>query len=364
MLNEGSSDPEPRLTEKLFEPFGKAGGVLLAVSGGPDSAALLVLATAWRERVEGLRLFAATVDHGLRGESRQEAETVASWCLRLNVPHAILPWMGPKPKSRVQERARDARYALLREHASQVGATVLLTAHHADDQAETVLLRLLRGSGIAGLAGMAARRDLGGGVILARPFLDIPKATLIDFCRRSGQPFLEDPSNRDERFARTRIRRRLALADAGFGSPRLLRLAQRAARADAALGQLYRDFRDQSANSKSDGSLLVARAQLETAPDEFLVRLICFETAQLTRTGGPRLEQAEIVALKMREALRRGETFKASLGGVLLRLNNVHLELTLEAPRRGGAMGRPGGAPANQDAAREGRSLVKGGQGA
>jgi len=131
----------------------------IAVSGGPDSLALLLLAAAARPE----RLEAATVDHALRPESRAEAEMVAGVCGQLSIPHAILTaeWE-QKPESALQERARIERYRLLGLWAKERGISALLTAHHADDQAETLVMRLNRGSGVRGLAGMRAVRRLGG----------------------------------------------------------------------------------------------------------------------------------------------------------------------------------------------------------
>ena len=149
-----SHAPSAADIEALFAPLGRARTLLIAVSGGPDSTALLLMAAEWARRRGRTRIEAATVDHGLRPESAEEAKAVAALCARLGVAHRILQWKGAKPASRLQERAREARYRLLVDHAKAIGADALLTAHHADDQAETVLFRLLRGSGVAGLRGM------------------------------------------------------------------------------------------------------------------------------------------------------------------------------------------------------------------
>ena len=195
--------------ETLFAPLSAARGVLLAVSGGPDSVALMLLAAAWA-RPGTPKLAVATVDHGLREGSRGEAEAVAAWAQSLGLPHQILSWDGEKPKTRIQERARAARYDLLFRHARALGADHVLTAHHADDQAETILFRLLRGSGVAGLAGMpvAARH---GEIVHLRPLLAYPKAALVELCEARGQAYFRDPSNEDLGFARTRLRRLLRL---------------------------------------------------------------------------------------------------------------------------------------------------------
>ena len=185
-------------TAKLAALFAPLAGrrALLAVSGGPDSLALMRLAARWlvEGQAAGASLYVATVDHGLRPGSREEAEAVAGWAEAVGLPHSILTWQGAKPRSRIQERARTVRYALLGAHARELGADYLLTAHHADDQAETILFRLLRGSGLAGLAGMSSEIMLGN-IRLYRPLLTYSKKMLINYCEAFDQPYFRDPSN-------------------------------------------------------------------------------------------------------------------------------------------------------------------------
>ncbi|HEV2816334.1 MAG TPA: tRNA lysidine(34) synthetase TilS [Allosphingosinicella sp.] len=175
----------------------------LAVSGGPDSLALLLLA---RAACPG-RVEAATVDHGLRPESAAEAEFVAGLCGRLGVPHATLR-AGMTDGPNLQAAARARRYALLGGWAREIGADCLLTAHHLDDQAETLVMRLMRGSGLAGLAGIRAVNPP-----LVRPLLGWRRAELAAIVEAAGIRAVADPSNTDERFDRARARRRLADAD-------------------------------------------------------------------------------------------------------------------------------------------------------
>jgi tRNA(Ile)-lysidine synthase len=177
----------------------------LAVSGGPDSLALLLLANAaFPDCVE-----AATVDHGLRAESRDEALYVGEICAGLSCPHAILPVAVPDGAAGLQAEARRVRYEALADWAAERGIAALATAHHADDQAETLLMRLQRGSGIAGLSGIRAVRHEGDLAIL-RPLLGWTKAELTQIVRQSGIEPVDDPSNRDPRFDRARLRGRLA----------------------------------------------------------------------------------------------------------------------------------------------------------
>ena len=231
MLQPGSDILDPN---RLLAPLAGAKRLLLAVSGGPDSVALMLLAAAMAGR-DTVPIEVATVDHGLRRESRAEAETVGDWARSLGFAHHVLIWEGEKPATRIQERARDARYRLLEECAVRIGADHIVTAHHADDQAETVLLRLTRGSGPAGLAGMSPLTQAGR-MALARPLLEVPKEELVALCEAAGHPFFRDPSNDDPAFARTRLRKPGALLEAeGLDRAALLRLARRAGRAEAAL---------------------------------------------------------------------------------------------------------------------------------
>jgi len=190
-----------------FAPFESEPCIAAAVSGGPDSMALILLLDRWAKARGGSAL-ALTVDHGLRPESGAEAARVGGWLGTWGIPHIILPWQGPKPATGLQEAARGARYELLAEACRARGILHLAAAHHRDDQAETVLFRVERGSGASGLAGMSASRSLGAARLI-RPLLAWPKPALVATCRSAGQEFIEDPSNRASRFARTALRDRL-----------------------------------------------------------------------------------------------------------------------------------------------------------
>lgn len=195
----------------------------VAVSGGPDSMALALLAAVWaRER--GGAAHALTVDHRLRAESAAEARTVAGWLSARGIAHKTLIWADAKPRGGIQAAAREARYRLLSEWCRDNGVPHLLTAHHREDQIETYLIRRRAGSGADGLAGMSAVRELPG-CRLVRPLLGVPRARLRAFLAEAGQPSLSDPSNLDPVFERARLR-----ADATAGG-------------DAGLDRVYADLR-------------------------------------------------------------------------------------------------------------------------
>jgi len=320
----------------LFGPWEAARGIVLGVSGGPDSVALMLLAAEWaRGRAAPPPLYVATVDHGLRKDSRGEAEMVARWAAGLALPHATLVWDGVKPKSRIQERAREARYDLLFEYAAKIGADHVMTAHHADDQAETILFRLLRGTGVSGLSGMA-RSSERNGLILARPLLDHAKADLAALCESKAQPFFDDPSNKDPVYAKTRMRRLGGLlAEEGLGRAALLRLGRRAASADAALAGRACAVRAGLAAQREPGGFQADISALADEPEEILLRFLADEL-KLISGGKPRLAGLEALTLRFGQALRAGIPCTATLGGAALRLqSNRILVIVREGARRG-----------------------------
>src|SRR5437667_4878622 len=209
-----------RHANQLFAPWKAASALVLAVSGGPDSVALMWLAARWRGGLtRGPRLVAVTVDHGLRADAAREARDVKRLAKSLDLEHRTLRWSGSKPKAGLPAAAREARYALLAKAARASGATHIVTAHTRDDQAETLLMRLLRGSGITGLAAMA-RESERDGILLARPLLEVSKARLVATLAKAGIGFADDPTNRDPAFTRPRLRALMpALAQEG-GDPR------------------------------------------------------------------------------------------------------------------------------------------------
>jgi tRNA(Ile)-lysidine synthase len=234
----------------LFAGLASAPVLLLAVSGGPDSTALLVLAARWRATLRrGPQLVAVTIDHALRVGSAREARAAKQLASRLRIRHRTMRWTGDKPATGLQEAARAARYRLLAVAARAAGAGHVLTAHTLDDQAETVLLRMARGSGMTGLAAMAretiliepnrpARAGAAGAapLRLLRPLLELPKARLVATLAAGRIPFCDDPSNVDPRFTRARLRELMpVLAGEGLDAKRLALLAQRLRRADAAI---------------------------------------------------------------------------------------------------------------------------------
>ncbi|KQO77969.1 MAG: tRNA lysidine(34) synthetase TilS [Methylobacteriaceae bacterium] len=309
---------------------------LLAVSGGPDSTALMhAAARSGRDRFR-----VATVDHALRPGSADEARAVGRLATELGLIHTILTWDAPRHGSRVQASARGARYELLTDHAARIGAGLILTAHTLDDQAETVLMRLIAGSGPSGLAGMRDERPLAPGIRLVRPFLSLSKADLVAYCEMHRLPFLRDPSNTDERFTRARLRRLLPLlAEEGLNAARLARLAVRAGRDDAALRQQAKAVLAEITRT-DEGGLRLDGQRLHREPCAIVLRVVdaALDTvAPVHEAPVPkRLERLEALVLDaLLPALAEGRALRRTLRGVLIEADGEGtIRLVAAPPRR------------------------------
>ncbi|MGE3064353.1 MAG: tRNA lysidine(34) synthetase TilS [Hyphomicrobiaceae bacterium] len=299
----GAGDPPVADSElaRLFAIVGAARaaeGVLLAVSGGSDSIALLHLYERWR-RLAGIARapLIATVDHALRAGAAAEAAEVGARAAALGLEHVTLRWTGDKPRTGVQAAARAARYRLLAELARARGIANLVTAHTADDQGETLLMRLARGSGVDGLSAMAPASRLDD-VRLLRPLLGVGKARLVATLRQAGLGWIEDPSNSAVVFERVRLRAEAArLAGIGLTPAALALSARRLGRARLALEAATDALAAPAARMLTIhplGYAVMDRARLLAAPAEIAIRLL---VRVLGAVGGasepPRLSAVE-----------------------------------------------------------------------
>jgi len=223
----------------LFAAATDAPAIALAVSGGADSLALMLLAQRWAAGVAGApRLIVYSVDHGLRPEAADEVAMVLRTAADLGLSARGLAWLGDKPQTGLQEAARIARYRLMGAAMAEDGATLLLTAHHRQDQAETVLMRMAHGSGIEGLRGMAAMAEIEG-VPVHRPLLGIDPSALHAVVEEAGLSPAQDPSNTDPHYERVRWRQALPqLSALGLDTATLALFADRMGEADAAIAQM------------------------------------------------------------------------------------------------------------------------------
>jgi len=337
----------PAEAAALFAPWRDIPAIVLAVSGGPDSTALLWLAARWRKRLRrGPDLLAVTVDHGLRAESLREARDVKRLADRLGIAHRVLRWRGEKPDKGLPAAAREARYRLLAEAARKHGAAHVVTAHTGDDQAETFLMRVSRGSGIAGLAAMAARGPLPfadaprgkAAPQLLRPFLALPKARLLATLEAAGVAFADDPTNRDANYTRPRWRVLMPLiAKEGIDTPALLRLSSRLARANAALESVV----DAAARSmvqidRGGAWIEVAREPFITLPDEVALRLLGRAIGLMGHEGPVELGKLEVLFEDFHAAQDEDPPrgWKRTLAGATVAVTRDVIRIAPAPPRR------------------------------
>jgi tRNA(Ile)-lysidine synthase len=307
-------------------PFEPNPVLAVAVSGGSDSMALALLADAWA-RKRGGHVVALTVDHHLRPESTEEVRAVGRWMAEHGITHVPLSWQHEetaKDHANIQARARAARYQLMSDWCLAHGILHLLLAHHRDDQAETLLLRLGRGSGVDGLASMAPVVE-NYGVRLLRPLLAIPRVRLAETLKRVDQNWIEDPSNRNPRYARVRLRALApTLAEEGMTPERLASTASRLRRARETLERMTADFLIRAASPFDEGFVRLDREELQNASEEIALRAVA---RLVTAVGGldyvPRRERSEgLLRTVLKDVVppRRGtnDTVLATLGGVII----------------------------------------------
>lgn len=280
-------------------PHGIPRSIAVGCSGGPDSMALTAHLRDWAKRHD-VALTALIVDHGLREESGREAGQVAGWLSARGVAAEILRWTGARPDRNIQAEARRIRYALIADWCLANQTPVLAVAHHLEDQAETFLLRLARGSGVYGLAAMprAAELDNGGAIFpirLIRPVLDVPKTDLRAILAAEGWPWVEDPSNHDRSHARIRMRELMSvLSEEGLDPRRLAGTAARMRRARASLEASCDHFFETSATLDPLGFIDLDLAALRRAPDEIALRVLSSAVRGVAGRDYPvRLEKLE-----------------------------------------------------------------------
>jgi tRNA(Ile)-lysidine synthase len=339
----------------LFSGLQSLPVLVLAVSGGPDSTALMVLAARWRDSLTTKpKLIAVTVDHGLRKESKAEAAAVARLARELDIAHRTSRWTGRKPKTGLQEAARLTRYRLLGRAARRAGATHILTAHTLDDQSETVLIRMSRGSGLSGLGAMQriSVAPQNEELFVVRPFLEIPKARLIATLNAAGISYADDPSNRDPRFTRTRLRGLMhLLAEEGLDAAQLARLAHRLKRADVAIEKaVERAVTELFVELPGAPAIALESRRFADLPAEVALRLLGRAVARVGDEGPVELGKLEALKTALDEAQNSPKNrFRRTLAGAIVTLKDPQILVERAPPRRRKALtkrrpGRPNSA--------------------
>ena len=246
----------------------------VAVSGGPDSMAL-AHALIDHTKAQGKECHILTVDHGLRAEAKNEADMVAEWSAKHGVTHHNLIWEGDKPDTSIMEEARNARYQIMADKCAELGVYELFVAHHQDDQAETFLIRLSKGSGLDGLASMSALHHYNENLTIVRPLLNISKADLVSYCDKNKIPYVKDPSNQNDNYLRPRLRASMEILEQeGLSSKRLAATAARLARARRALEQITDEAHRSCVKNQSVEMVVLDFSVLKKQPEEIALRVI------------------------------------------------------------------------------------------
>ena len=307
------------------------GEVGVAVSGGGDSLALLLLL-----RATGRAVAAVTVDHGLREGSAAEAEAVAALCAGRGIPHAIRRWEGWEGRGNLQDQARQARRRLIADWAAGRGIGAVALGHTLEDQAETVVMRLARGSGVDGLSGMRPVTEACG-ILWLRPLLSVRRETLRAWLRAEGVAWADDPSNDDERFDRIRARRALpALAALGLGPERLAATARAMGRARAALERATAELAAACLDDGGAGDLVLDPTPFGAGSEEVRLRLLSGALAWVSGAPyRPRLVRLE-AALAAVEGGRIGHG--ATLHGCVMRARGGRIAIRRELARMADAV--------------------------
>lgn len=335
---------QPARLAQLFSPLAGLGSLGLAVSGGPDSLALMAMAARWRDaqaRRPNITVF--TVDHGLRPAAAEEARLVARYASEVGLEAIALKWEGEKPDTGLQAAARAARYRLIGEVMDWRDISVLVTAHHMDDQAETILMRLAHGSGVTGLAGMASFSEVEG-VKVFRPLLQVRHSELEAVVEAIGWTAVKDPSNADPRFERARWRAAMPGLEAlGLTVERLAQLGARLGRADAALSEAADRAFEEIVNVDEFGAARLALASIAALQPAIRLRVLARAIDEAGGTArAPDLSQVEA----LEAALGSGATLAATtVGGCRISVEAGRLLIRREPGRlrTEAAVLRPGG---------------------
>lgn len=316
----------------LFGAVADQSAIALAVSGGADSLALMVLAQRWASGLSSPpRLIVYSVDHGLRAEAAEEVAMVVAAAEARGFEARGLRWTGIKPGSGMQEAARMARYRLIGDAMAVDGARVLLTAHHLQDQAETVLMRMAHGSGIEGLKGMTAMSVVEG-VSVFRPLLGCDPEQLRTVALAAGLTPVEDPSNQDQHYERVRWRQAMPqLAALGLDAAALSLFAERMGEADAAIAQMADACFDEIVRLDGFGAARIEIGAFEGLSPAIATRLL---GRVLNIVGGRQKPRALGQVERLRQGLVGGTLTKTTTAlGCVVRLQDGAVAIAREPGR-------------------------------
>jgi len=298
----------------------------VAVSGGADSMALAHLVGQWSKGT----IHNLTVDHGLRPEAADEVRLVERFARSINAKCKKFKWLGDKSQNSIQESAREARYKMMAEYCRKQKLRYLLTAHHADDQMETILFRLAKGSGLDGLRGIAEKSAYDKNLNLLRPLLHVTHEECVATCGAAQIEWAEDPSNQSAKYMRGRMRAsKAALVEEGLTAGRIGTLSRRIDRVLSFVEQVVEEQEKNLTVTKESKRIVFSLSGFLTSPEEVMVRLLqrAIISIGTSKTYGPRLEDVERLAGRMAGS----DSFRgATLGGVKISSSRRRNELVFE----------------------------------
>jgi tRNA(Ile)-lysidine synthase len=311
--------------------FSSETNIAVALSGGGDSMALTYLLSRWCSK-RNVKLHAVTVNHGLRPEAAAEARQVAEWVSKWGLgAHKILRWAGPKPSTKIQEEARAARYRLMADYCHKNKIRYLFLAHHANDQVETILFRLAKGSGLDGLAGMSALQMHSPELTLVRPLLGVTHEQLLQVCKKAKTEWVEDKSNVSDQYARIRLRKSMpVLEQEGLSLSRIMTIGKRLERARKALEQVTDIALEKCLISRETKRIVLNYKELLGYPEEVILRIVMrsLQSFRIGKSYPPRLENVEALVTRL---IAQDQSFKgATLGGCIIRLEAKQTHLVIK----------------------------------
>lgn len=318
-----------RIAQPPFDFLANVNSIAVGVSGGPDSMALLKLLSDWSKKNNSPKIHAITVDHKLRPEAAGEAKKVSNiakgWS---NVCHEILTWGGATPDSAIQEAARDMRYSLIGAYCQKHNISHLFLAHHADDQIETFLFRLAKGSGLDGLSAIKPVQKRGE-LTLCRPLLEFSKEDLVGYCEDRKIPFIHDPSNDKDDFARIRLRKMIGgLENEGLSFKRVHTTIHRLYRAREALDHYAMAAYSEAAVKETD-RIEFYYDRLASQPFEIVFRTVQIAMDHLVENDGYGVRTERLENL-VSDFLSRDNFRKRTLGGVVFLISKDSKRFILE----------------------------------
>ncbi|WP_188052318.1 tRNA lysidine(34) synthetase TilS [Aureimonas fodinaquatilis] len=325
------SAPEAAQLISSTLPRARPGKVVLAVSGGADSTAMMLLAA--QCSIPDIQFHVVTIDHGLRAESAAEASYVADLAQRLGLPHDIIRWDGQSSVNNPSAAAREARYRMLTDRARQLEAFAVMTAHHQDDQIETHLLAKDRGAIGAGLAGMRRWRSLFPDIVLARPFLSIPASRFRQTLLLQGINWVEDPSNQNDRYARARLRKHLqSVPRRSDHLHEIAKAAAERAAADAGMAKTIEHLVSRQALIIDDAAQVrLEISAMRELPDDRASELLA---RMITAAGGALYPPSASAIERVMAGLGAGQV-ASTLGGCQILADGKYLLLRREYGRLG-----------------------------